>query len=248
MIQIMIVEDNVQIGEGLAKLIEAQSMKFHVSYASNYEMAMKMIQGSTKFDLFFLDINLQDDMIGDQSGYDLAESIRGMVFYSFTPIVFITSMEQYEITVHRGINYCRFLTKPFSREKIRQILFPFTHGDMHKMPQNNTWVVRCNSIYHTIDLSDVIYVEAQRRGVIIHLSDDNLELNYMGLSKCKEELEERGFLQCHRSYLLNAQYISSVDIINRVAYINYKNKVQKIDIGVRFVDQIRMWIDAIRTK
>ena len=58
-----------------------------------------------------------------------------------------------------------------------------------------------------IPLSDILYMESQQHTVIIHTSQKEYRC-YNSLTALEEELEVKGFLRIHNSYLVNMAHLS----------------------------------------
>ena len=89
---VLILEDNRQILNVLEKLVlsVAEDEKVYVTdnVGEAYKIAMEI-----SIDVFMLDIILYGDKKGDTSGMQYAQSMRKLERYRFTPIIFITSVE-----------------------------------------------------------------------------------------------------------------------------------------------------------
>ncbi|MDO4272867.1 MAG: LytTR family DNA-binding domain-containing protein [Eubacteriales bacterium] len=61
--------------------------------------------------------------------------------------------------------------------------------------------------------SKIIYVEFQNRYCLIHTEDGVLK-SYLRLGDLEEKLKDLRFLRCHRSFLVNLDYVSSISGYN----------------------------------
>lgn len=61
--------------------------------------------------------------------------------------------------------------------------------------------------------SKIVYVEFQNRYCLIHTEDGILK-SYLRLADLEEKLTEARFLRCHRSFLVNLDYVSSMSGYN----------------------------------
>ncbi len=109
MIQILVVEDDISLGEGLRLALQNDNTNIVVSNTislANYELSQ------TRFDLIILDINLPDG-----NGFDLLKEIRKN---SFIPIIILTANDL-EMDIVRGFEYGAddYVTKPFSLAVLR---------------------------------------------------------------------------------------------------------------------------------
>lgn len=89
---ILILEDNAREMERLVKIVREQGAQNEVICAVNLEQAYHMAMEKS-IDLFLLDIILDPRTAGDASGMKFADHIREVERYHFTPIIFITGLE-----------------------------------------------------------------------------------------------------------------------------------------------------------
>jgi two-component system response regulator LytT len=73
---------------------------------------------------------------------------------------------------------------------------------------NASVIVRVDRRNVNILLSDILFVESQRDYLLIHTTDGKL-MTKMTLSTFEQEVEGRGFVRIHRSYLIRARAVSS---------------------------------------
>ena len=59
--------------------------------------------------------------------------------------------------------------------------------------------------------ADIVYLESKNTAVIIHTLDKERYKIYDKLDNIELRLENRRFLRCHQSYIVNMDHVSSVD-------------------------------------
>ena len=108
--QILIVEDDIPLNNGLVLCLKSDNYKLTQAY-NNVE-AKKQLGSSNTFDLILLDINLPDG-----SGLELCKEIRKT---SHVPIIFLTANDM-ELDVISGFETGAddYITKPFSLGVLR---------------------------------------------------------------------------------------------------------------------------------
>ena len=87
---ILIVEDDKHSMKMLEKLIDELDVSTICHKASSVKQAYEVLHENI-IDVFLIDIILDTSVQGDVSGMILAEEIRSIDRYKFTPIIFITS-------------------------------------------------------------------------------------------------------------------------------------------------------------
>jgi DNA-binding LytR/AlgR family response regulator len=58
-------------------------------------------------------------------------------------------------------------------------------------------------------MNDITYIEIQKKDMTIHTIKGNYEIKY-SLDKIEEELESCNFFRCHKSFLVNINYIENI--------------------------------------
>lgn len=90
--KVLIIEDNKAHMDALCKIIRDLQRDVQVFCAYNAgEAFQKALEHHIH--LFMIDIVLNTQKQGDVSGLSFAKEIRGISKYKFTPLIFITSLE-----------------------------------------------------------------------------------------------------------------------------------------------------------
>ena len=224
---VLIVEDNVRSMEMLVKIIENLRTDVEIKTASSLEEAAVLAM-KYNIDLFMLDIILNSSNPGDVSGMKLAEQIRSLPKYKYTPIIFITALEDPELHAYSDLHCYYYVEKPYDAEKVSSVIsealeFPAAH----KEPQNVFF--RKDGILYKKEISEILYIENSRAGQTVYCTNGNLKLPYKPNHKILEELASDKFVQCSRYHIINRDYIDKIDTVNR--YIQLRNLKTSIEIG-----------------
>ncbi len=224
---VLIVEDNVRSMEMLVKIIENLRTDVEIKTASSQEAAA-ILAMKYNIDLFMLDIILNASNPGDVSGMKFAEHIRTLKKYKYTPIIFITALEDPELHAYSDLHCYYYVEKPYNAEKVSSVIsealeFPATH----KEPQNVFF--RKDGILYKKEISEILYIENSRAGQTVYCTNGNLKLPYKPNHKILEELASDKFVQCSRYHIINRDYIDKIDTVNR--YIQLRNLKTSIEIG-----------------
>lgn len=227
---VLIVEDNVRSMEMLVKIIENLRTDVEIKTASSQEEAA-ILAMKFNIDLFMLDIILNASNPGDVSGMKFAEYIRTLQKYKYTPIIFITALEDPELHAYSDLHCYYYVEKPYDVEKVSSVIsealeFPAVHNE----PQNIFF--RKDGILYKKEISEILYIENSRAGQTVYCSNGNLKLPYKPNYKILEELASDKFIQCSRYHIINYDYIDKIDTVNR--YILLKGVKTPIEIGNSF--------------
>lgn len=165
------------------------------------------------YDLIILDI-----LMPKISGMDTAAQIRKKD--TKTPIVFISTSEEFGVQSYRVLAF-DYLLKPIDTEQLRACMRRL----LSQRTKKHYITVTYSGTETKILLSNIQCLESNLRKVIFTLSE-NREIEVVGkLTDYEEFLLHHGFCRCHKSYLVNMEYIDSID--NDVFYLT-SGKTMKI--------------------
>lgn len=232
--KILILEDNEKSYEMLAQILRELDDTVNILYASETAEAYSLCMGN-QIDLFLLDIILQPKKPGDISGLRFAESVRKIRGYEFTPIIFITSMEDPKLYAYSDLHCYSFIEKPYDVERTRE-----TIREALKMPlsceQKEYIYFRRDNILYKKDADDIIYIENSRSGQVLHAVDGDICLPYRTCRDILKELNRERFVQCSRFIIVNWAYVENIDRINR--YIKLTGVTKRIEAGRTYLEKI----------
>lgn len=97
-------------------------------------------------------------------------------------------------------------------------------------------VVKKDGINYKLLCKEIAYIQAIPRGVSIRLAKEEMKVPYVSIKQLMEKLPTDQFIQCHRMYVVNQDYIEYVDLVNGV--IKLQNKEQ-VEIGVTYKNEVR---------
>ncbi len=168
-----------------------------------------------KIDLIFCDIEMPQI-----SGIDFINSLDNKPLFIFTTAYSQYAVEGFELNavdyLVKPIPYPRFI-KAISRAKelladknipVESHIFP-SHGEK-KAPQNFIFVkAEYESI--KIDLDDIEYIQGLKDYLKIHITGTNKAiLTLMSFKEVLERLPTNQFLRVHKSFVVNVNYIKTV--------------------------------------
>lgn len=235
MINILLLEDNVQSLNVLKKIVESVSAEITTVAVSSLEEAREaLMQKHQTFQAFLLDINLNVEDEADESGIVLAKEIRRHKQYAFTPIVMITSIANLELQAYRELHCYQYILKPYQQQEIVKLIHKLLFQTGESI--DASIVVKKDGINYKLLCKDIIYVQAIPRGVSIRLAKEEMKVPYLSIKQLMEKLPTDQFIQCHRMYVVNQDYIEYVDMVNGM--IKLQNDEQ-VEIGVTYKNEVR---------
>ena len=227
---ILILEDNAREMERLVKIVQDQEPENEVVCTANLEQAYHMAMEKS-IDLFLLDIILDHRGTGDASGMTFADNIRGVERYRFTPVIFITALEDPGLYAYSDVNCYGYVEKPYDPQQLIMMI-----EDALTMPATHTG--RRNMYYKQdgallrLQSDEIIYIENGRSGRIIHTASEDRYMTYKPCKEILKELNSTNFVQCNRYVIVNKNYIETIDPVNR--YITFGGRKDMVEIGRTF--------------
>lgn len=207
MLYIAVCDDNIGELSYMIQLIDLYktSKNFSCEYAvfhNGFDLVSTLEKGK-RFDIYCLDI-----IMPGFTGIDVAKEIR--TFDKIAPILFFTSSSEFALESYsvRAINY---ILKPISKEKL---FFTFDEVlEQIKSEKNEaTIIVKSNEGIQRILVSNLVFTEVIGRNVFYHLrSGKVIECREAFSSVCDNLMKYRCFIKPHRSYLVNMQYVDTIE-------------------------------------
>ncbi len=241
MVKCIIVDDEMPAREELKYLLQEFESIQVIGEATHGEEAL-VLNKKLKPDLMFLDIQMPKI-----SGIDVAHK---MIKDEHIPlIVFVTAFEEYAIKAFE-VNAIDYILKPISKERLQKNIEKVinTHklrkGDYEDkieklfkdLSKREVKKVNKISIYDNgrlipLDPNEIIYATVEERNTIIISTKGRFESNNT-LSQLEEKLASSNFFRCHKSFLVNLDYIEEIDPwFNSTFLIKMKNLKDEIPVS-----------------
>ena len=201
---ILICDDEKECRDSVLEMLrryETESGEtLEISVAQSGEELMKIF--SPSFDLLLLDIQMKT-----LSGMNAARAIRQKG--SEVPIIFITAMTEYAIEGYE-VHAFGFLKKPVHyRQLAWQLDDVFA---MLKKKQGINVVVQDGNTVRAYKSSEILWAEVLGHDVQLHTADNKAQRCTTPLAKLEEQLSGSGFYRIHKSFLVNMQFVRSVNV------------------------------------
>ncbi len=202
MLKIAICDDEVIFIDMYKKVIKKiqdehqYNLDIH-TYRCGEDLIDDMIIHEKQFDLIFLDI-----VMGTLNGIETAREIRKMS--QMVPIVFLTSSKEYALDSYeiRAFNYIMKNSSQLEAQMLEAIVACCQKKVTYITIQNKF-------IIEKIDVNDIVYIESNRRKIIVKTKSDMYE-TYEKLDTIFAKLSPFGFVRTHRSYIVNLAYIQKI--------------------------------------
>ena len=247
--KILIVEDELIV----AKDIQHNLGRFGyevVGIASDMEEAIELVQSKEPC-LVLMDIMLRNG----ESGIDIADVIRR---YYKLPVIFLTAYAD-TATLEKAVKAesYGYILKPFKPidlqtnielaiykhqkemevEKERDILANFIEqGDTN----SNDVFVRTSNKFVKLKKEQILYVEALKDYVIVHLENKKYTL-HTTMKEIENKLGSKEFVRIHRSFIVQMDKIESIELPN----LRLEGENQLLPIGGSYKDELFSRINMI---
>lgn len=118
---VLIVEDDANQLEVLRQIVEAADNSAEIYTAMDVASAYKILLTHT-IDVFLVDIILDTSLRVDTSGIRLVEKLRTIPRYMFTPVIFVTSLEDPAMYAYTDLNCISYIEKPFDTSQVLRVV------------------------------------------------------------------------------------------------------------------------------
>lgn len=203
--KIAICEDSLIDREILKSALHQYFREIHedveiIEYTSAETMASDVEEGYADggVELLFLDI-FMEGLNGMQAAHKLRElgSKVAIVFLTASPDF---AIESYEVQAEG------YLLKPFDETKLRELL-----SRILKTERKRRIAVKVGRQFRYPYTDEIIYIESSGHTIKIH-QKDGTELSVLEkLNDIEKRINEKRFLRCNQSYLVNMDFIKNVD-------------------------------------
>jgi two-component system LytT family response regulator len=233
MTKIMIVEDDIIIAKGLDSIIKSVDEDIETTITPYSKEALEYAN-DWQYDLFFLDIQLLD-----YSGYELAKQIRNIDRYKLTLIVFITAIPNKELSAFKEIHCYDYIIKPFKDKEVIEIVKTLVGYCGIEEEKDNFIKFKQGNYMYKVNTKDIIYIESIHKKIKVTMDKEQIEVNNYTLYRVLNELPEDDFIQCHKSFIINRNYIKKINLANNLIELSSANvQVPKVPIGRKYKENL----------
>ncbi len=183
-------------------LMEYQQSKNHKLDVTSFFIAEDLWEHlkSNHCDLIILDIELVK-----MNGVELGHLIRTELDDHAVSIIYISAMDTYDRQLF-DVQPLNFLPKPIDKQK----LFDAVDLAIRLLDdKNHIFVFKDKGGSHRIRIKEILYFESFAHNLKIVASSENYEFR-ASMSEIMDELSDFGFIQIHRSYIINYEQIKSI--------------------------------------
>ena len=229
--RVLIIDDEMLARAIIKKYLSANNKVELIGECTNGFEGIKSIH-ELKPDIIFLDIQMPK-----LTGFEMLELLE------YKPqIIFSTAYDQYAIKAFE-VNATDYLLKPFSQERFDEALSKAVEKANSDNNASNDYTELLDSINKEKEFLDRVVVKTNQKIVIIPTekisvfeAQDDYVMLHSELGKhlkkqtmkfYEENLADSNFYRVHRSYIVNINYISQMELVEKDTYkITMKDKTK----------------------
>ncbi|MDE7424827.1 MAG: LytTR family DNA-binding domain-containing protein [Lachnospiraceae bacterium] len=200
MYHIAIVDDDSMFCDTIKNYLEnvgcELKLEMELSIWYTGEELYKHLKAGNQMDIIFLDIELVE-----KSGIWLGNMIREEFSDFRTAIVYISYEKNYALQLFQT-QPKDFLVKPVYQEDVQRVIKRYLRENQSKKLQ---FLFKKGHKYCNMPYEDILYFQSVGRKIRIVAREEEEEF-YGKLEQIKEQLPQQ-FIQIHKSYLVNENYI-----------------------------------------
>lgn len=200
--KLAIVDDDPGYRKNIREFLKKYEEEYGTSFSINeFTDGDELLEGyKPDYDIILLDIEMEfvDGMTAAGRIREVDEDVL---------IIFITNMPQYAIKGYQ-VGALDYILKPLSYYAFSQTI---KRAINRRQTTDKRYIVAGErGIKQKIDVSDILYVEVINHDLIFHTKNGNI--NAKGTMKdTMNELSGMDFFQCNKGYLINLEYVDSVE-------------------------------------
>lgn len=201
MIKFAICDDEPVMAQEITNQLSEYMNAAHITLycVNSFSDGRSLLESGCDFDVIFLDIQMEQP-----NGLKTAQILRQHKKHCL--LIFVTVLKECVFDAFE-VEAFDYLVKPLDRDHFKR-----TMDRVIKSLQQETKsiVVRRGTSCDVVLLAEIVYCEVQGRKIYIHQSSGKITDYYDKLDDLEQRMDGR-FFRCHRSYLVNLEYVRGCD-------------------------------------
>lgn len=197
MIKIAVCDDEPvmcqQLKQLLSEFFTFENRPFDISCFAN---GLSLLASPFHYDLIFLDIQLPNI-----NGVELAKRLRSQKFDGV--LIFVTVLADYMPDAFE-VEATDYLLKPIDQTRFRRTLQRVLKRLDDRL--ESSLFIQTANWCKSVKFGDIYYCEVRNRKIYLHTKQGIID--YYGKMKELEQQSGPHFIKCHRSFLVNPDYLS----------------------------------------
>ena len=198
MIKFAICDDEPYMAQEIADQLASYMKETEIDYLVDcFPSGYALLRSSDEFDVIFLDIQMEQP-----DGMETARLLRQRDNHSLLVFVTVLRDRVFDVFPLEAFDY---LLKPLDSDRFRRTMDRALRWLERDAAKN--LVIQRGSGCQIVLLSDILYCEVLGRKIYLHKNDGIVVDYYDRLEDLEQRVDSR-FFKCHRSYLVNLDYVS----------------------------------------
>lgn len=203
MLRIAVCDDELSIIESLKNLINELCPKQYEYCIDSFVSGKVLLLNYNKYgkyDIIFMDIE-----IGDCNGIDVIRAIRKID--PDVMVIFVTKYSYYVTNAFR-VGAFQYLVKPINAIDFKKDFYRAIscYKNMHKV-----YDYKNNGKNYTVNCHDIQALEIYNKKILLYINGQKIIEDQRNTIKMKAmQLRPYGFIQCHKSFIVNISKISVI--------------------------------------
>lgn len=188
-----------EIKKAINGILEERGLRYELDVFVSGISFLERADNAVRYDIVFMDINMEGI-----DGIETAMEIRK--FHAQMYIVFVTAYIDYVLEGYK-VNAVRYIMKDLLKASVRECMCAILEK-MELQSVNFSFLEGEKSLY----TDNILYVESRRHKVLFYYMQSDIATYqiYDKLDHIQEQLESKGFLRIHKSYLVNMKHIDKI--------------------------------------
>ena len=210
MINIAVCDDEKCMAEKIEKMAENFFRKKHTEISIiKYSSGEGLLKSNERTEILFLDIGMRG-----MDGIETARRLRGNGYDGF--LIFITVLKEMVFQSFE-VQPFDYLVKPVQEEHFEKTMERLVRSMQDRIsPEKVNLLVQKGCERNIISFQELVCCEIIDRKVYLYLASGEVIDYYESIEMLEKKLDGR-FFRCHRSYLINLNYLKSYR--NSTAYM-----------------------------
>lgn len=205
MIKMAFCDDDLSVLKELSILVDRYRVErnqniVYAAFQSPLELLAEVERGN-RLDIIFLDV-----LMPGQNGISVAREIRR--YDTSVKIIYLTSSAEYAVDSY-DVGAYFYQLKPIWQESFYRLMDSVI-PECRKGAENSL-ILRCKDGIARVELDKLQYCEVMSRTLLLHIDGGKVVDSTGKLDELCEQLKEyECFVRCHRSYLVNLDYVQNI--------------------------------------
>lgn len=212
----VIVDDQQHCVDDLSQQLHRHAHRLELlGYANSYAGAVDLIR-KRKPDVVFLDVEL-----GGKTGFDVLQTLPK----PHPIVVFVSAMAHYSLKAIK-VSAADYLLKPVDDDELDEVIMRISQDKQAQANRESTELmvsldvdpgfvpdriaIRQTDSLKLIYYTDLVFVEADSNYSRFHTAGKDRITASMTLKEVEETLQSDRFLRCHKSFLVNREFVDEV--------------------------------------